>query len=159
MLMRLQLLFYRDGVSEGEIAKVKAEECKAIQDAIEHVLRGAPPGVKVDPITVTFIVVGKRYAAGLESKAMLTRPRHHVRLFPEHIPQSATLARGESEPNHYSGLIIGGRFRAMATVSRVLSRPTTSGLLTCRMTGKYPKVSTAMRRLCSCKPSYRYSSE
>ncbi|KAF5364873.1 hypothetical protein D9757_013044 [Collybiopsis confluens] len=55
-----RLLFFRDGVSEGQFAQVLKEEVKAIKAVCVE--------LKISP-KITFIVVGKR---------------HHYRFFPEH---------------------------------------------------------------------------
>ncbi|KAF8436955.1 Piwi domain-containing protein [Boletus edulis BED1] len=63
-----KIIFFRDGLSEGEYRNVAEKEFKDIKDAIERVWkeRGLPPQMKRP--AVTFIVVGKR---------------HHVRFFPQ----------------------------------------------------------------------------
>jgi len=58
-----QIIFYRDGVSEGEIQRVVEEEIKGIR----HVLADMEAHVGKRP-KLTFIVVGKR---------------HHMRFFPK----------------------------------------------------------------------------
>ncbi|KZT62435.1 Piwi-domain-containing protein [Calocera cornea HHB12733] len=55
-----RILFYRDGVSEGEYAQVVASEIQSIRQAFKE-LNEAPP-------KITFIVVGKR---------------HHLRFYPD----------------------------------------------------------------------------
>jgi hypothetical protein len=38
-----RLIFYRDGVSEGELARVKSAELAAIEKAIDEFMSKAPP--------------------------------------------------------------------------------------------------------------------
>jgi eukaryotic translation initiation factor 2C len=55
-----RLIFFRDGVSEGEFATVLREECRAIDEGIQAFMDTKPPNIKVPDPQVTFIVVGKR---------------------------------------------------------------------------------------------------
>jgi eukaryotic translation initiation factor 2C len=57
--MPQSIIFYRDGVSEGEYDTVRAGELKAINDAIDRIWTQAK--AKVPKPLITFIVVGKRY--------------------------------------------------------------------------------------------------
>ncbi|KAG8217323.1 putative argonaute-like protein [Butyriboletus roseoflavus] len=61
-----RLVFFRDGLSEGEYVKVAEKEIQDIKAAVDEVWRVRKP--RESKPTVTFIVVGKR---------------HHVRFFPQ----------------------------------------------------------------------------
>ncbi|KAJ7658359.1 argonaute-like protein [Mycena polygramma] len=61
------VLFLRDGVSDGEFAIVKAEELKAVNEAFDEVWNERK--VKAQRPRLTFVVVGKR---------------HHVSFFPQY---------------------------------------------------------------------------
>ncbi|KAH0830397.1 hypothetical protein J3R83DRAFT_1791 [Lanmaoa asiatica] len=61
-----RLVFFRDGLSEGEYVKVAEKEIQDIKAAIDELWRVRKP--RASKPTVTFIVVGKR---------------HHVRFFPQ----------------------------------------------------------------------------
>jgi eukaryotic translation initiation factor 2C len=73
--MPSRLIFFRDGVSEGEFDRVRVEEVQRIRAAIAELWKQAPSGPKGPPPQpkLTFIVVGKR---------------HHIRLFPENAPSA-----------------------------------------------------------------------
>jgi len=60
-----RVLFFRDGVSEGEYAQVMEQEYTAIQQACEELLK-ENKSIRQKP-TITFVIVGKR---------------HHTRFFP-----------------------------------------------------------------------------
>ncbi|EGO21589.1 hypothetical protein SERLADRAFT_474142 [Serpula lacrymans var. lacrymans S7.9] len=61
-----RILFYRDGLSEGEYEVVGKKEIGAIESAIDAIWQAR--GVQTPKPAITFIVVGKR---------------HHVRFFPD----------------------------------------------------------------------------
>jgi eukaryotic translation initiation factor 2C len=61
-----RIVFFRDGLSEGEFEKVGAMEIAAIQSAIDSIWKEKNLDPKTKPM-ITYIVVGKR---------------HHVRFFP-----------------------------------------------------------------------------
>ncbi|KIM49646.1 hypothetical protein M413DRAFT_113312 [Hebeloma cylindrosporum] len=56
-----RIIFFRDGVSEGEYEQVAQQEIKAITDAIDKLW--ASKNIKVAKPLLTFIVVGKRHHA------------------------------------------------------------------------------------------------
>eukprot|EP00475_Leptophrys_vorax_P035432 TRINITY_DN583_c0_g1_i1.p1 TRINITY_DN583_c0_g1~~TRINITY_DN583_c0_g1_i1.p1 ORF type:complete len:846 (-),score=236.40 TRINITY_DN583_c0_g1_i1:77-2614(-) len=83
-----KILFYRDGVSEGQFQEVLSAEVKALRAACESLEVGYKP-------TITFIVVQKR---------------HHVRLFPEakdadrsgNVPAGTVVDRAITHPSQFA---------------------------------------------------------
>lgn len=69
-----KIIFYRDGVSEGQFDQVLVHEVRAVQEACMKLEKGYQPGI-------TFVVVQKR---------------HHTRLFCENRADSS--GRGENVP-------------------------------------------------------------
>lgn len=69
-----KIIFYRDGVSEGQFDQVLVHEVRAVQEACMKLEKGYQPGI-------TFVVVQKR---------------HHTRLFCENPADSS--GRGENVP-------------------------------------------------------------
>ncbi|KAG8926525.1 hypothetical protein FRC02_008842 [Tulasnella sp. 418] len=73
-----QILFFRDGLSEGQFDAVMGYERDAIKASLMEIYRGSPP-------KLTYIVVGKR---------------HHMRMFPEN-PR-----HGDKSGNCKSGTVV-----------------------------------------------------
>ncbi|GJJ07203.1 hypothetical protein Clacol_001403 [Clathrus columnatus] len=61
-----RIIFYRDGVSEGQFEQVRTEEVQKIKDALSNIWKSQ--GFPGKPPALTFIIVGKK---------------HHVRFFPK----------------------------------------------------------------------------
>ncbi|OBZ75793.1 Protein argonaute-1 [Grifola frondosa] len=80
------IVFYRDGVSEGEYDEVGRYEITAVEEAIKKVPDNIKPPGWVPKLT--FIVVGKRYTVFFShspqrySLAHIIIYRHHIRFFP-----------------------------------------------------------------------------
>ncbi|KAJ6488611.1 argonaute-like protein [Mycena vitilis] len=110
------VLFLRDGVSEGEFAIVKTEELEAVNDAFEEVWNERR--VKAPKPCLTFVVVGKRHhvsffpqtqspagdktgncKAGLAVDADLANPQ-----YPDFYLQSHAAIKGTSRSAHYTVL-------------------------------------------------------
>jgi len=113
-----RIIFFRDGVSEGEFSKVLEVEVKAINDAIEEVGRIlADQGTKVQPTErpkLTFIVVGKRhhlkfFAQSRDSRSVDQPPQGLVvdtevvsPLYPNFYLQSHAGMLGTRKSSHYT---------------------------------------------------------
>jgi len=82
-----RIIFFRDGVSEGEFDKVAKDELECIKAAFDDLATGNPPSNLRQPPKVTYIVVGKR---------------HHVRFFPKQGDNSNTSRSGNCHP----GLVV-----------------------------------------------------
>ncbi|KAJ7445725.1 argonaute-like protein [Mycena galericulata] len=81
-----KIIFYRDGVSDGEFQQVREKEIGAINEAFNEIWKDKQ--LKVAKPTLTFIVVGKR---------------HHVSFFPSQQNQ------GDKTGNCRAGLVVDDR--------------------------------------------------
>ncbi|OCH85312.1 Piwi-domain-containing protein [Obba rivulosa] len=84
-----RIIFFRDGVSEGEFDKVAQAELEQIRSAFNYLAaQEEEPHAKMKKMpTVTYIVVGKR---------------HHIRFFPRQGDQMNTSKSGNCQP----GLVV-----------------------------------------------------
>ncbi|KAJ7043216.1 argonaute-like protein [Mycena alexandri] len=132
------ILFFRDGVSEGEFTIVQRDEIKEVKAAFDEIWAA----MKLDPKTIpklTFIVVGKRHhvsffplnpndrnvgdktgncRAGLAVHDGLANPQ-----FPDFYLQSHAAIKGTSRSAHYTVLqdeIFGGNLNKLQEVSFAL---------------------------------------
>ncbi|KAJ7771728.1 argonaute-like protein [Mycena metata] len=132
------ILFFRDGVSEGEFTIVQRDEIREVKVALDELWAG----MKLDPKTIpklTFIVVGKRHhvsffptnpndrtvgdktgncRAGLAVHEGLANPQ-----FPDFYLQSHAAIKGTSRSAHYTVLqdeIFGGNLNKLQEVSFAL---------------------------------------
>ncbi|ETW76417.1 hypothetical protein HETIRDRAFT_480543 [Heterobasidion irregulare TC 32-1] len=81
-----KIIFYRDGVSEGEYQQVQDKETKAIQAAFDSIVEQRM--IKDAKFQLIFIVVGKR---------------HHIRFFPERSDRRDTTDKSGKMP---AGLVV-----------------------------------------------------
>ncbi|KAF7359349.1 Argonaute-like protein [Mycena sanguinolenta] len=132
------ILFFRDGVSEGEFTTVKNEEISQINEALERVWTAVEPLAEEPKPNVTFIIVGKRHhvsffprerdhtagdktgncKAGLCVDAELANPQ-----FPDFYLQSHAAIKGTSRSAHYTVLqdqVFGGDLRKLQELAFAL---------------------------------------
>ena len=82
----LKIIFYRDGVSEGQFDQVLKYEVRAVQEACVMLEKGYRPGI-------TFVVVQKRHHARL-----FPADRKDARGKPGNVPPGTTVDKGITHP-------------------------------------------------------------
>ncbi|KZT20779.1 Piwi-domain-containing protein [Neolentinus lepideus HHB14362 ss-1] len=89
------ILFYRDGVSEGEYAAIAKEEIGSIRRALQQVVVEISERFNLQPPPqipkLTFIVVGKR---------------HHIRFFPDILSPQDPMNAADQTGNCRPGLVV-----------------------------------------------------
>jgi len=133
------IVFFRDGVSEGEFASVKKAEIASINDAFDEVWKKVPALAQKPKPKLTFVVVGKRHhvsffppspqdtrvadktgncRAGLVVDDALANPQ-----FPDFYLQSHAAIKGTSRSAHYTVLqdeVFGGDLGALQQLAFAL---------------------------------------
>ncbi|CAH8441063.1 unnamed protein product [Schistosoma turkestanicum] len=111
-----RIIFYRDGVSEGQFENVLVEELSAIQKACSNIRPGEEPAI-------TFIVVQKRHhirfqphdprARNLEPGSVVDTNITHRREFDFYLCSHEGI-QGTSKPSHYHVLYDDSNFKSDA---------------------------------------------